>query len=40
MKILRLVKQSHPALPNRKNMQIGKCHLKTNPYYHIANESN
>ena len=39
MKILPFVTQSHPALPNLKNIQMGKWHLKTNPYYHIANES-
>ena len=39
MKILPFVTQSHPALPNLKNKQMGKRHLKTNPYFHTANES-
>ena len=39
MKILPFVTQSHPALPNLKNIQTGKRHLKTNPCYRIANES-
>ena len=39
MKILLFVTQSHPALPNLKNIQMRKRHLKTNPYYHTANES-
>ena len=39
MKILPFVTQSHSALPNLKNIQTGKLHLKTNPYYNIAKES-
>ena len=39
MKILPFVTESHLALLNLKNIQMGKWHLKTNPYYHIANKS-
>ena len=49
-KILPFVTQYHPALPNLKNILMGKWHLiqnqpnlkdffRSHPYYHIAKES-
>ena len=41
MKILPFLTQSHPALPNLKNIQTGKLTYRqeTNRYYHIAKEN-